>query len=176
LERSARAVLGPVWSGLPSQCRSDTSWSGAKNLLCVTDFPHHQPYHLNIRPADQYSSSDDELDSKEPKTMRVQTLLILQEDEDWTYMVGMDHNPFVKGKILPGNTDEHEIHFEDEQRSPAEAIDTEYGTVFRDWVQWSAYLSEHDEIIIPKTRSRGRRFFPYIDGDVNLASFLRNNA
>jgi len=79
-------------------------------------------------------------------------------------MVGMDHNPFVKGKVIPGNTDEHEIYFVDERPSPADATDTEYGTAFTDWVQWLAYLSERDAIQDPHAPIPSTRFLPYLGG------------
>ena len=162
LEWPARAVIGPVWPGLPSKCRPDRRWRNTKNLLCVADFPRPLPYYLDVFPAASYYSSDEESNRKEPETARVQNLLILEDDEEWTWMVGMDHNPFVKGKVILGNTDEHEIYFVDERPSPADATDTEYGTAFQDWVQWLAYLSEQDEIHDPHTYRPVIRFHPYM--------------
>jgi len=49
LEWPARAVVGPVWPGLPSRCRSDRMWRNtAINMLSVSGFPEHRPYHGRI--------------------------------------------------------------------------------------------------------------------------------
>jgi len=148
LEWPSRAVLGPIWPGLPSRCRSDTSWEGATNLLCVTDFPQHEPYDLDLKvPVVDYSSSDDESEWRFEKLESVTTenLVVLEYDEGSAWMLAMDDNSSMKGAVIPRGG-WRDLYFVDDRPSRAEASDSEYSIAFRDWVQWLAYLCEEDQM------------------------------
>ena len=58
----------------------------------------------------------------EPEPVRVQTLPMFMEvvepGHGFTELLGTDPNPFVKGKILPGYMEEHDITFLDGLPSP----------------------------------------------------------
>ena len=148
LEWPAKAVVGPVWPGLPSRCRPDRPWKDlmAINKLCISDFPELQPYHLDIVPAFQYSEDEGDEDVEEPEPIRVQTLVLFETMEDgWTELLGTDPNPFVKGKLIPGNIDEHIIAFEDERPSPEKAASTNYGTALTNVLDWLIEAIEADK-------------------------------
>lgn len=70
----------------------------ATNLLCITDYPEHTPYHLDILPA-SFGPLGDDLNPL-PIQVKVLTMFKLYNDSHMASL-GTDPHPLVKDKIVP---------------------------------------------------------------------------